>query len=86
MYLSPGKNWAVTDSIIAALVSLYFSEPRAGSCFGTVNELIEASLDEEDNRKISEIINKTEGVTGSSELKTRRIGSGIAINACITVV
>jgi len=81
----PGKNWDVTDSIIAALVSLYLLGTSGRLLYGTVNELIEASLDEEDNRKISEIINKTEGVTGSSELKTRRIGSGIAINACITV-
>jgi cation diffusion facilitator family transporter len=81
----PGKNWAIADSIIAVLVSLYLLGTSGRLLYGTANELIEASLDEEDNQKIREIINETEGVTGSSELKTRKIGNGIAINACITV-
>ncbi|HIH93869.1 TPA: cation transporter [Methanosarcina acetivorans] len=81
----PGKNWAVTDSLIAVLLSLYLLGSSGRLLYGTANELIEASLDEENNRKIREIINRTEGVLGSGELKTRRIGNGIAINACITV-
>lgn len=81
----PGKTWAITDSVIAALVSLYLLGSSGKLLYGTANELIEASLNEEENKNIREIINKTEGVTGSGELKTRKIGSGIAINACITV-
>ncbi|BBL66369.1 MULTISPECIES: cation diffusion facilitator family transporter [Methanosarcina] len=81
----PGKNWVVTDSFIAALMSLYLLGTSGKLLYGTANELIEASLDEEDNKKIRKIINTTEGVTGSGELKTRKIGNGIAINACITV-
>jgi ferrous-iron efflux pump FieF len=81
----PGKNWAISDSFIAVLVSLYLLGTSGRLLYGTANELIEASLDEENNRKISEIINKTEGVMGSGELKTRKIGNEIAINACITV-
>ncbi len=81
----PGENWVIADSFIATLVSLYLLGTSGKLLYGTANELIEASLDEEDNRKIREIINRTEGVTGSDELKTRKIGNGIAINACITV-
>lgn len=81
----PGKNWAIADSLIAVLLSLYLLGTSSKLLYGTANELIEASLDEENNRKIREIINRTEGVLDSSELKTRRIGNGIAINACITV-
>ncbi|MPM79572.1 Ferrous-iron efflux pump FieF [bioreactor metagenome] len=81
----PGKNWVITDSFIAVLLSLYLLGISGKLLYGTTNELIEASLDEEENRKIKEIINRTEGVTGSSELKTRKIGSGVAINACVTV-
>jgi ferrous-iron efflux pump FieF len=81
----PGKNWIIADSFIAILVSLYLLGISGRLLYGTANELIEASLDEEDNWKIREIINRTEGVIGSGELKTRKIGSGIAINACITV-
>ncbi|WP_410508029.1 cation diffusion facilitator family transporter [Methanosarcina hadiensis] len=81
----PGENWVIIDSFIAILISLYLLGTSGKLLYGTTNELIEASLDEKENRKIREIINKTEGVTGSSELKTRKIGNGIAINACITV-
>lgn len=81
----PGKNWAIADSLIAVLLSLYILGTSSKLLYGTANELIEASLDEKENRKIREIINRTEGVTGSSELRTRKIGNGIAINACITV-
>jgi len=81
----PGKNWAMADSFIAVLLSLYLLGSSGRLLYGTANELIEASLDEENNQKIREIINRTEGVLGSGELKTRRIGNGIAINACITV-
>ena len=81
----PGKNWDIADSVIAVLLSLYLLGTSGRLLYGTANELIEASLDEENNRKIEEIINRTEGVLGSGELKTRKIGNGIAINACITV-
>lgn len=81
----PGKNWAITDSFIAVLLSLYILGTSSKLLYGTANELIEASLDEKENRKIREIINRTEGVTGSSELRTRKIGNSIAINACINV-
>ncbi|MDY9927266.1 cation diffusion facilitator family transporter [Methanosarcina sp.] len=81
----PGKNYAIADSFIAVLLSLYLLGTSGRLLYGTANELIEASLDEENNRKIREIINRTEGVIGSGELKTRRIGNEIAINACITV-
>ncbi|MDD4248517.1 MAG: cation transporter dimerization domain-containing protein, partial [Methanosarcina sp.] len=81
----PGKNGVIADSLIAVLLSLYLIGASGKLLYGTANELIEASLDEENNRKIREIINRTEGVLGSGELKTRRIGNGIAINACITV-
>ena len=81
----PGKNGAIADSFIAVLLSLYLLGTSGKLLYSTANELIEASLDEENNRKIREIINRTEGVLGSGELKTRRIGNGIAINACISV-
>lgn len=81
----PGKNWAITDSFIATLVSLYLLGNSGRLLYGTANELIEASLDEKDNQKIRDIIDRTERVTGSGEIKTRKIGNGIAINACITV-
>jgi cation diffusion facilitator family transporter len=81
----PGRGPDMADSLAAVLVSLYLLGTSGRVLYGTVNELIEASLDEETNLKIREIINNTEGVTDSRELKTRRIGKEIAINACIRV-
>jgi ferrous-iron efflux pump FieF len=81
----PGKGFDIADSFTALLLSLYLLGTSGRLLYRTANELIEASLDEENNLKIREIINKTENVTGSGELKTRRIGKGIAINVCVSV-
>jgi len=83
--LLPGKVFDIADSFAAVLLSLYLLGTSARLLYRTANELVEASLDEENNLRIGEIIDKTENVTGSGELKTRRIGRGIAINACIRV-
>jgi ferrous-iron efflux pump FieF len=81
----PIKGFNITDSFAAFLLSFYILWTSGRLFYRNVNELIEASLEEENNLKIREIINKTENVTGSGELKTRRIGKGIAINACVYV-
>lgn len=81
----PGKGSHIADSFVAVFVSIYLLGSSGRLLYSTVNELIEASLDEGTNHKIREIITKTEGVTESGEIKTRRIGKGIAINACISV-
>jgi cation diffusion facilitator family transporter len=81
----PGKGFDIADSFAAFLLSLYLLGISGRLLYRTANELIEASLDEENNLRIREIINKTENVTGSGELKTRRVGKGIAINACVYV-
>ncbi|MCQ1535152.1 cation transporter [Methanosarcina sp. KYL-1] len=81
----PGNGWDAADSFTAVLVSLYLLGTSAKLLYGTVDELIEASLDEESNRQIRKIIDETEGVIASHELKTRKIGKGIAINVCISV-
>lgn len=81
----PGKGPDLADSLAAALLSLYLLGTSGMVLYGAVNELVEASLDEETNIKIRDILNNTEGVSDSRELKTRRIGKEIAINACIRV-
>ncbi len=80
-----GKNFDIADSFAGLLLSLYLLGTSGGLLYRIVNELIEASLDEKNNLRIMEIINRTENVTGSGELKTRRIGKGIAINASVNV-
>ncbi len=80
-----GRYTYIADSLASVILILYLLLVSGNLFYGTVNELIEASLDEETNCKIREIINGIEGVTESKELKTRKIGKGIAINACISV-
>jgi len=81
----PGRYTYIVDSLSSVILSLYLLLVSGNLFYCIVNELIEASLDEETNCKIREIINGIEGVTESKELKTRKIGKGIAINACISV-
>lgn len=81
----PGNGWDAADSFTAVVVSLYLLGTLVKLLYETIDELIEASLDEESNLQIRRIINETEGVITSSELKTRKIGKNIAINVCISV-
>jgi divalent metal cation (Fe/Co/Zn/Cd) transporter len=81
----PQKSFKIADSFVALFLSLYLLETSGKLLYKTANELIEASLDEENNLRIREIIDKTENVTGSGELKTRKIGKNIAINASVNV-
>jgi cation diffusion facilitator family transporter len=81
----PGKNLDIADFLAAVLVSFNILWASGRLLYRAGNELIEASLDDDTNRRIREIMDKTQGVIGSGELKTRKIGNGIAINACITV-
>jgi ferrous-iron efflux pump FieF len=81
----PGRGFDIAHSFAAFLLSFYLLGTSGRLLYRTANELIEASLDEENNLKIREIINKTKNVTGSGELKTRRIGKGIAINVTVDV-
>ncbi len=83
--LLPGKGFDIADPFAAFLLSLYLLATSGGLLYRTANELIEASLDEENNLRIRKIINNTGNVKGSGELKTRRIGKKIAINVCVRV-
>lgn len=81
----PGRGWAAADCLAAVILSLFILKSSAKVLYGTADELIEASLDEESNRNIRKIISETEGVISCRELKTRRIGKSIAINVSISV-
>jgi ferrous-iron efflux pump FieF len=81
----PGRGWAAADSLAAVFLSLLVLKASGRVLYGTADELIEASLDEESNRNIRKIISETEGVISCRGLKTRRIGKDIAINVSISV-
>jgi ferrous-iron efflux pump FieF len=81
----PGRGWAAADSLAAVFLSLFVLKASARVLYGTADELIEASLDEQSNLNIRKIISETEGVISCRGLKTRRIGKNIAINVSINV-
>jgi divalent metal cation (Fe/Co/Zn/Cd) transporter len=64
----PGKNLNIADSLAVVLVGFYIWA-SGGLLYRAGDELIEASLDDNTNGRIREMIDKTQGVTDSEELK-----------------
>jgi cation diffusion facilitator family transporter len=80
-----GGKWVVLDPLMAILLSFIILKVSLKIFHSSINELIEASLDEETEGRIREIIQKTDGVKVLSSLKTRRIGNNIAVDIRIKV-
>ncbi|MEA3557871.1 MAG: cation diffusion facilitator family transporter [Candidatus Thermoplasmatota archaeon] len=80
-----GGQWAVLDPIAAVLVTVlifYVSIKMIREC---MNELIEGSLGEDTEKEIIEMVSSVEGALEPHNLRTRRIGSDIAIDIHIKV-
>lgn len=80
-----GGKWVSADPLMAMVLSFVIFETASKIFYRSLNELIEASLDEESNRTIEKIIIATKGVIKLHGLKTRKIGSSISVEACIKV-
>ncbi|WP_440955280.1 cation diffusion facilitator family transporter [Methanosarcina sp. Mfa9] len=80
-----GGRWTVLDPLMAVFLSLFIFKVALKISCSSVNELIEASLDEKTNAEVREIILNTEGVRAHSNMKTRKIGSNIAVDVHIKV-
>ncbi len=78
-----GARWHVLDPIAAIIVSLFIIKVAAGILKGSLQELLEHSLPEEVENEINAIILSVEGVTTPHNLRTRRIGSRLAIEVHI---
>lgn len=74
-----GKEWAVLDPIAAVVVSIFIIRTAAMLVSGALNELLEKSLPDEEERQIEEIVHSEPEVSGMHHLCTRRIGNRIAI-------
>lgn len=74
-----GKEWAVLDPIAAVVVSIFIIRTAAMLVSGALNELLEKSLPDEEERQIEEIVHSESEVSGMHHLCTRRIGNRIAI-------
>jgi cation diffusion facilitator family transporter len=74
-----GKEWAVLDPIAAVVVSIFIIRTAAMLVSGALDELLEKSLPDAEERQIAEIVQSEPEVSGMHNLCTRRIGSRIAI-------
>ncbi|MDQ1275382.1 MAG: hypothetical protein QG610_955, partial [Euryarchaeota archaeon] len=80
-----GGKWIVLDPLMAVFLSFIILKVALKIFHSSINELIEASLDEKTEGEIRQIIQKTEGVKALSNLKTRRIGNDIAVDIRVKV-
>lgn len=74
-----GPNWYVLDSVAALIVSLFIIRVAFKLLRPCMEELTEASLPDEIEKEIVEIVLKEEGIDGIHNLRTRRIGPNCAI-------
>jgi cation diffusion facilitator family transporter len=80
-----GDQWTVLDPIAAVLVSILILQVSFTTAREAVDELMEASLSDKGNAEIIEIVKNVSGVINPHNLKTRKIGSTIAIDMHIKV-
>ena len=74
-----GNRWTVLDPLAGLVVSLFILRVAWKLLKGSFNELLEASLPDEVEREILEVVNSFPDVSDPHHLRTRRIGSRYAI-------
>lgn len=78
-----GERWRVLDPIAAVVVSLFIIKVAVELLLPCIDELLERSLPDKMEGRILEIILATPQVSSPHHLRTRRIGSYIAIEVHI---
>ena len=74
-----GKNGLILDPLAAIFVSFYICKSGWDVMKPSIDELLEKSLPQETENEIRTLLKSIEGVEGVHNLKTRKIGSRIAI-------
>ncbi|RPH99632.1 MAG: cation transporter [Calditrichaeota bacterium] len=80
-----GGKWHILDPIAAVIVSFFIIKVAGEIAITSLHDLMEQSLDEEIEKEIIEIAANIEGTLEPHELRTRRIGSTVAIDLHIYV-
>lgn len=80
-----GHKWIVLDPIAGVLVSLFIIKVSFDLMIPCAKELVENSLSEQAENEIAKKILSAEGVKAFHNLKTRKIGNEIAIEAHVKV-
>ncbi|MFA7677098.1 MAG: cation diffusion facilitator family transporter [Candidatus Omnitrophota bacterium] len=80
-----GEHWRILDPLAAIVVCIFIFKVAVTIFLGSMGELLEASLNEETENKILEIVKSVPGVRFPHNMKTRTIGSDIAIDIHVKV-
>ena len=78
-----GQRWTMLDPLASVVVGLMLTKVVWDLLKTSMNELTEGSLSEETEQEIMEIITAVPGIQQPHNLRTRRIGNHIAIEAHI---
>ena len=76
-----GENGLILDPLAAILVSFYICKSGYDVVKPSIDELMEKALPRETEKEISQILKSVEGIEGVHLLKTRKIGTRLAIEA-----
>lgn len=75
-----GDSWRILDPIAAIVVSLFIIKSGYDIMKPSVNELLESSLPEAQETEIRQLVLGVPGIISVHNLRTRRIGNGIAVD------
>lgn len=75
-----GEKARILDPIAAVVVSVFIIKAALPILKECMDELLEASLSEEREREVENLIMSVEGVRGTHKLRTRKIGPVIAVD------
>ncbi len=78
-----GDRWSVLDPLAAVIVTYFIAKAALPILRDSLDELIEASLPDELEERLRKAILSVEQVESFHKLKTRRIGSAIAVDVHI---
>lgn len=75
-----GDRWRILDPIAAIVVSVLIIKSGYDIVRPCISELLEASLPEDKEKEIENIVTSVPGIDYIHNLRTRRIGNGIAVD------
>ena len=80
-----GGKWAIMDSVVACAISIFIIRIGVKMAMPALRELTEASLPEETENEIRDVILSVDGVLDVHAMKTRKTGPDIIIESHIVV-
>lgn len=75
-----GEQWRILDPLAAIAVSFFIIKSGYDIMRPCIDELLESSLPESDEQQIIDIVLSVPGIDALHNLRTRRIGNGVAID------